>query len=293
MRPMARREMLYGWIFISPWVVGFLLFTAGPILLSIYYSFTAYNVFQPPTWIGLANYKTLLQDPLFWTALYNTLYYAGLNVPLTLAVSLAVAMLLNNRLPGINVFRTIYFLPSVLSGVAVALLWLWIFNPDYGLINVILGLLGIEGPLWLQSPEWAKPAIVIMSVWSMGGVMIINLAGLQNIPAQLCEAARIDGANAWQLFRHVIIPMLSPTLFFNMITLTIGSLQVFTQAYVMTQGGPVNSTLFYVYYLYKTAFVNLRMGYASALAWVLFAIIMAFTLIQVRQSRRWVYTEGD
>ena len=291
MSPLAKREMVAGWLFISPWVLGFLLFSALPIGLSIYYGFTNFNIYQPPRWIGLANYRTLMVDPLFWKALYNTAYYTFLSVPLMMTLSLLLAILLNSKLPGMRFFRTIFFLPAVLSGVGVALLWLWIFNPDYGLINLLLGYVGIEGPLWLYAPEWAKPAMVIMSLWGLGGVMVINLAGLQNIPPELYEAARIDGAGTWAQFRYVTLPMLSPTLFFNFITLTIGSFQVFTQAYVMTDGGPVNSTLFYVFYLFRTAFESLRMGYASAMAWILFFVIVGVSLFQILVSRRLVYYE--
>ncbi|HHT73620.1 MAG TPA: sugar ABC transporter permease [Firmicutes bacterium] len=285
----TKRNLVTALLFISPWVIGFLVFTLGPIVLSVYYSFSAYNVFQPPIWIGLDNYTTIMDDPLFYKSLYNTVYYTALSVPGVLVLSLLLALLLNSRLKGMNIFRTIYFLPSVLSGVAVSLLWMWLFNPDSGLINLLLSYLGIEGPLWLNSPYWSKPALVIMSYWGLGGVMVINLAGLQAIPTELYEVATIDGASAWRKFWSITLPMISPTLFFNLITLSIGSFQVFTQAYVMTSGGPVNSTLFYVFYLYRMAFENLRMGYASALAWILFAIIMVFTLIQLRLSKRWVY----
>ncbi len=285
--------MYTAWLFISPWVLGFVLFSALPIALSIYYSFTSYNVFQAPRWIGVANYRALATDPLFWKALYNTAYYTFLSVPLMMAISLGLALLLNSKLHGMRIFRTIFFLPSVLSGVGVALLWLWIFNPDYGLINLGLSYLGIEGPLWLYSPDWSKPAMVIMSLWGLGGVMVINLAGLQNIPPQLYEAARVDGASTLAQFRYVTLPMLSPTLFFNFITLTIGSFQVFTQAYVMTDGGPVHSTLFYVFYLFTTAFESLRMGYASAMAWILFFIIVGVSLFQIAVSRRLVYYEEN
>ena len=291
MNRMARREMYTAWLFISPWVLGFLFFLALPIGLSIYYSFTSYNVFQPPRWIGLANFRALSTDPLFWKALYNTAYYTFMSEPLMMIISLGVALLLNSKLRGMRIFRTIFFLPSVLSGVGVALLWLWIFNPDYGLINLLLGYVGIEGPLWLYTPEWAKPAMVIMSLWGLGGVMVINLAGLQSVPEQLYEAARIDGAGNWAQFRYVTLPMLSPTLFFNFITLTIGSFQVFTQAYIMTGGGPVHSTLFYVLYLFQTAFESLRMGYASAMAWILFFVIVGVSLVQLVVSRRLVYYE--
>ncbi len=290
---MAKRRLIVGLFFIAPWVIGFLLFTVGPIALSIYYCFTSCNIFNPPVWIGLDNYSTLLDDPLFYKALYNTVYYTVLSVPLILILSLLIALLLNSKLRGMSIFRTIYFLPSVLSGVGVSLLWMWIFNPDSGLLNLLLSYIGIEGPLWLNSPVWSKPALVIMSLWGCGGVMVINLAGLQSIPSQLYEVATIDGATGWDQFWYVTLPLITPTLFFNLITLSIGSFQVFTQAYVMTAGGPVNSTLFYVFYLYRMAFENLRMGYASALAWVLFAIIMIFTLIQLRLSDRWVfYQEG-
>ncbi len=291
MSRMARREMYTAWLFISPWVLGFIFFLALPIALSVYYSFTAFNVFQPPRWIGLANFRALSTDPLFWKALYNTAYYTFLSVPLMMIISLGIALLLNSKLRGMRIFRTIFFLPSVLSGVGVALLWLWIFNPDYGLINLLLGYLGIEGPLWLYSPQWAKPAMVIMSLWGLGGVMVINLAGLQSVPEQLYEAARVDGASNWAQFRYVTLPMLSPTLFFNFITLTIGSFQVFTQAYIMTGGGPVHSTLFYVLYLFQTAFESLRMGYASAMAWILFFVIVGVSLFQLAVSRRLVYYE--
>lgn len=288
---MARREMYTAWLFILPWVLGFLFFLALPIALSVYYSFTAYNVFQPPRWIGTANFRALSTDPLFWKALYNTAYYTFISVPLMMIISLGVALLLNSKLRGMRIFRTIFFLPSVLSGVGVALLWLWIFNPDYGLINLLLSYIGIEGPLWLYSPEWAKPAMIIMSLWGLGGVMVINLAGLQSVPEQMYEAARVDGANNWAQFRYVTLPMLSPTLFFNFITLTIGSFQVFTQAYIMTGGGPVHSTLFYVLYLFQTAFESLRMGYASAMAWILFFVIVGVSLFQLAVSRRLVYYE--
>lgn len=288
---LRRAETAWGWTFVSPWIIGFLAFTALPIFLSIYYSFTAYNIHQPPRYIGLRNYETLLTDPLFWTALNNTIYYTFISVPLIMIVALAMALLLNSKLPGMAFFRTIYFLPSVLSGVGVALLWMWVFNPSFGLINLGLEAIGIRGPLWLHSPEWSKPVLIIMAMWGMGGVMVINLAGLQSIPGALYDAAKIDGAGPWAQFRYVTIPMLSPTLFFNFITLTIGSMQIFTQAYVMTSGGPVNSTLFYVYYLFILAFENLRMGYASAMAWILFILIVAVSLFQIRMSRRWVYYE--
>lgn len=286
-----------GYLMASPWLIGFLVFTAGPILLSLFYSFTSFQVTTPPRWLGLTNYRILFfDDPKFHTSLYNTAYYALFVVPLTIINGLIVAVLMNQRIPGRSLLRTIYYLPSVISGVASAMLWLWILNPKYGLINIMLGWIGIKGPPWLNSADWSKPALIIMSLWGIGGTMIIYLAGLQGVPQHLLEAAEIDGASAWQRFRHVTLPILSPTILFTMITSTIGSFQVFTQAYVWgggSGGGQRDSLLFYVLYLYQRAFNELKMGYASALAWVLFLIILTLTIIQFRFAQRWVYYEGN
>ena len=295
--PRFWREALTGYAMAAPWFIGFFAFTAGPILLSIYYSFTFFQITAPPRWIGLTNYHILfLNDPKFRISLYNTAYYAVFVVPLTVASSLTLAVFMNQEIPGRSVFRTIYYLPSVVSGVANAMLWLWILNPRYGLINVMLSWFGIQGPPWLSSAEWAKPSLILMRLWSVGGSMIIFLAGLQGVPRQLLEAAEIDGATAWQRFWRVTIPILSPTILFTIITSTIGSFQVFTQAYVWTGGsgsGPRNSLLFYVLYLYQRAFGELRMGYASAMAWILFVIILILTLVQFRFARHWVYYEEE
>ncbi len=299
-RKLFRREDLEGYAFISPWLIGFLVLTAGPMLVSVLISFTSWTMLSPPTWVGLKNYEAILHDdPLVPISFWNTAYYVLLSVPLGLLLSLGLAMLLDRRLRGMSVFRTLFFLPSITNMVAVSVLWIWIFNPEHGLINAALEQFGITGPLWLQSEEWSKPALVIMSLWGIGGTMIIFLAALQGIPDELYEAADLDGASSFRRFLHITLPMISPAMFFNLIIGVIGSFQVFTQAFVMTggaqpgsEGGPNNSTLFFVLYLYKKAFQEFRMGYASALAWILFVVILVFTLIQMKLSKRWVYYEA-
>jgi multiple sugar transport system permease protein len=277
----------------SPWIIGFLVFTLGPMIASIYFSLTEYSVLQPAKFIGLANFTRMFtNDPRYLISITNTVYYTVLQVPLGIVVALTIAILLNQGLRGENLFRTAYYMPSVVSGVAVSMLWLWLFDPTLGLVNDLLGRIGITGPRWLQDPAWSKPALVLMSVFGIGGTMVIFLAGLQGISESLYEAAMVDGANWWQKTRHITIPMITPTIFFNMVMGFIGSFQVFTQAYVMTNGGPVNSTLFYVLYLYQNAFRFFKMGYASAMAWVLFFIVLALTLIQFRLAGRWVYYEA-
>jgi multiple sugar transport system permease protein len=294
------KKELQGLLFISPWLIGFVLFAAGPILLSLFMSFTRWSLLSPPQWIGLENYSEIFfQDPLVYTSLWNTAYFVLFSVPLGMMLSLLLALLLNQKLHGMGLFRTIFFLPSVTNMVAVSILWMWIFNPEFGLLNRGLALLGVSGPLWLQSQVWAKPAMILMSLWGIGGGMIITLAALQNIPLELYEAADLDGAKSRQKLVHITLPLISPALFFNLIMNMIGSFQVFTQAFVMTasssqgnEGGPNNATLFFVLYLYKKAFQQFKMGYASALAWVLFVIILIFTAIQFSLSRRWVYYEA-
>ncbi len=291
---LATRERIEFYIAISPWLIGFLWYTGGPIIASIYFSFTDWNVLTPPKWAGLSNYVELFSvDPIFWVSLYNTAFYTVGHVPLTLLFALATAILVNQKVKFVTLFRTIYYLPAVTAGVAVSILWLWIFNPDFGLINYALSLVGIQGPGWLFSKEWAKPALILMSAWGFGEAMVILLAGLQGVPTHLYEAAKIDGANVWDEFRHVTLPMLSPVIFFVIIVSIIGSFQVFTSVYVMTRGGPADATLMYVLQMYFKAFSDLKMGYTSAMAWILFTIILAFTLIQFRMASRWVYYEGD
>lgn len=290
---LARREWLACYLFIAPAALGLLLFAVVPIITSLYYSFTDYQIGQAPAWSGLSNYAAMAADPLFWQSLKVTVLYSLGSVPLGLAGGLALALLLNQRVRGLALWRTIYYLPSVLGGVPVALLWVWIFNPQFGLFNTILRLVGVRGPDWLGDPHWALPSLILMSLWSVGGGMIIYLAGLQGIPTDFYEAAEIDGAGELAKFRHVTLPLLTPVIFFNLITGMIYSLQTFTQGYVMTQGGPENATLFYVLFLYDNAFQFLKMGYASALAWILFAIIIALTLVLFRSAGRWVYYEGE
>jgi multiple sugar transport system permease protein len=294
------KQDLQGYLFISPWLVGFVLFAAGPMLGSFIMSFTRWSLLSPPQWIGLSNYQqALLNDPLVYRSLWNTAYYVFFSVPLGVLVSLLLALMLNQKLRGMSFFRTIYFLPSITNLVAVSIVWMWIFNPEFGLLNRILEWVGIQGPLWLHSEAWSKPALILMSLWGIGGGMIINLAALQNIPEELYEAAELDGARVWHKIRNITLPLITPAIFFNLVMNIIGSFQVFTQAFVMTatagqgqEGGPNNSTLFFVLYLYKKAFQQFKMGYASTLAWILFAIILIFTFFQFKLSRRWVYYES-
>lgn len=296
----ALKGSLTGYAFIAPWLAGFFIFTAGPMIASFLISLHSWSMLSPPTWVGLENYRSIVtEDPLFLTSLWNTGFYVAFSVPLGVAVSLALALLLHNRYPGMSFFRTAIFLPSITNIVAVSVLWLWVFNPDFGLLNAFLRWLGIEGPLWLQSETWAKPSLVLMSLWGVGGTTIIFLAALQGIPREYYEAAELDGAGRTRRFFHITLPMISPALFFSTIMGVIGSFQVFAQAFVMTgsaqpgsEGGPNNATLFLVLYLYKKAFQEFRMGYASALAWILFFIILVFTFIQTRLSRSRVHYEA-
>jgi multiple sugar transport system permease protein len=300
------RETRAGYLAIAPWIIGFLVFTAGPLAVSVVMAFCRWDLISPARWAGLDNFRQIFHDdPLFPASLWNTLVYTAFSVPLHIIGGLALALLLNTGLKGMRAFRTIYYLPAVTSAVAASVLWKWIFNPDYGLLNLAMQRLHLGGlmrwmhlvdprtggVMWLTDERLAKPALIIMSMWGIGGGMIIYLAGLQGIPRSLYEAAEMDGASALSRFRNVTLPMLTPTIFFSAVMGLIGSFQVFTQALVMTDGGPHNATLFYVLYLYRAAFVDLRMGYASALAWILFAIIMAVTVAQFRFSR-WVYYEG-
>ena len=292
-RHLLWREQMDAYLFIAPWLIGFLLFTAGPMLASLYISFNRWEIVTPPVWTGLEQYQKLFTDDRFYLSLWNTAYYVFLGVPLHLFLALLAALAMNLNLRGIRIFRTLYYVPSLTPAVANSILWLWIFHPQYGLANAFLQTLGLKGLYWLQDPILAKPSFIIMSFWTIGGQMVILLAGLKGIPEQLYEAAAIDGANTWQNFRHVTLPLLTPALFFNLIIAIIGAFQVFTQAFIMTEGGPNYATLFYLLYLYRMAFENFQMGYASAMAWVLFIIILFFTILQFRLSDRWVFYEGD
>ena len=278
---------------VSPWVLGFLAFTLGPMIASLYFSFTEYSVLQPPSFVWLSNYQRLFfADERYRISLANTAYYTLFQVPLSVTLALTVAILVNQGLPGENIFRTIFYMPSVVSGVAMSMLWLWLLDPNLGLVNTVLGWFGLRGPLWLADPAWSKPALILMSLWGIGSGMVIFLAGLKGVPTELYEAAMVDGANWWHRISRITLPLITPTVFFTLVMGTIGSFQVFTSAYVMTRGGPVNSTLFYVFYLYQNAFQFFRMGYGSAMAWLLFFIIMAFTAVQFRVAGRWVYYEA-
>lgn len=287
------RETLEAYLLILPTLLGLIVFTAGPILAALYFSFTSWNLLSPPKWQGLQNYYDLFTDDLlFWTTLKNTAYYVIGVVPIGTVLALLLAMGLNQKIRGLAFFRTMYFIPVVSSVVAISVLWSWLFQADFGLINQVLGYVGIKGIRWLSSPTWAMPAVIIMSIWhGLGYNIVIFIAGLQSIPQDYYEAARIDGASTLQQFRHITVPLISPVTFFIIVLSLIGSFQVFEQAYVMTQGGPVNATKTIVYYLYQEGFMYFHMGYASTLAYVLFVIIVVLTLIQFYLQRRWVHYE--
>lgn len=292
--PSARREALDGYVAISPWLIGFVVLTLIPIAVSIYLSFTQWTIVEAPTWVGLDNYvRMFTADPLFWQALKVTGLFVLISLPLKLVLGLMLALLLNNRLPGMNFFRTVFYIPAVISGVAVSLMWMWLLQPDTGVVNTLLHFVGIQGPNWFWDKDWALPSVALMSVWKVGGSAIIYLAGLQNIPAHLYEAAEIDGAARWGRFWRITLPLLTPTIFFQLIIEMIDSFKVFTEAFVITQGGPLKSTFFYMLYFYEEAFRNFNMGYASGLALFLTAIILATTLFINYTSKRWVYYESE
>lgn len=288
-----RRAILMGYLFLSPWLLGFLIFLLGPMIASLYFSFTEYKVIQAPRWIGLANYQRMLTDELFYHALEVTAKYTVVSVPLGIIVALGLALLLNQPIWARGLFRTIFYLPSIISGVAVAIVFAWIFNAQFGILNYLLSFVAIKGPNWLGSPRWALWAFVLMSIWGVGGNVVIFLAALQGVPQAIYEAAEIDGARAWRRFWYITLPLISPAILFVTIIGIIGSFQTFAQSYIMTNGGPANATLFYLLYLYKNAFNWFEMGYASALAWVLFLVIISCTVLLLRTSARWVYYEGD
>jgi len=288
------REAIAFYLCIAPWLLGFLFFYLGPMAASFGFSLTRWDLLTAPEFIGIDNYvRMFTEDPLFWKSLQITTIYTFSYVALDLILALVLALLLNQRIRGIGVFRTVYYLPSVLAGVAYVVMWMWMFNPQAGLINTLLSYVGIQGPRWLQSPQWALPALIIMGLWSVGRSMVIYLAGLQDIPAVLYEAAKIDGASRWQEFWKITLPLLTPAVLFNLVFGIIMTFQSFTNVYVATNGGPLNSTLFYVVYLYRKAFEHLSMGYASAMAWILLLIILACTLIIFRTSGRWVFYRGE
>ena len=290
---MKRREAIAFYLTIAPWLVGFLAFTAGPMLLSLYVSFTDWDLLTDPTFTALGNYQALIEDSLFWQSLKVTATYALLYVPLDLLGGLALALLARPRLRGIGAFRTIFYLPTVFSGVAFVVVWLWMLNPNGGLVNLLLEQFGIQGPRWLLDPKTALLALVLMSFWGWGRSMAIFLGGLQTIPGELYEAAAIDGAGKVSQFRHITLPLITPTIFFNLLLSVIATFQTFTSAFVATNGGPLDLTLFLVLYIYRQAFEYLHMGYAAALAWVLFGVILVFTLLLMRSQRFWVFYLGE
>jgi len=291
--PLGKREAIEGYLFILPWLLGLVIFILGPIIVSFYFSLTNFEVVKPPVFVGVENYGRLIRDPLFWQALKVTCIYVAVSTPLGLLLSFAIALLMNQKVRFVSLWRTIFYLPTLVPVIASTMLWLWIFNPQFGLLNTLLRYVGIEGPLWLGHSKWALPSLILMSLWTVGGPMLIYLAGLQGIPTDLYEAADVDGAGGWAKFRAITIPMMTPVIFFNLVMNMILAFQVFTQAFIMTEGGPRYATLFYVLYLYQNAFKFFRMGYAAALAWVLFIVILILTALVFRSSALWVFYEGE
>lgn len=290
---LKRREAIDGYLFIAPWLIGFVVFVSGPMIGAFVLSFMEWDLFSDPEWIGGGNYQRLTEDPLVVKSLYNTMFYTFLSVPINLVVALIAAMMLNTQVKGQPIFRTAFYLPAVMPVVANAVLWFYILNPEAGLANSVLSRLGLPESRWLFDADTAKPTFILMGLWGVGNTMVIFLAGLQGVPSSLYDAAHIDGANAWQRFRVVTIPMLSPVILFNLVLGVIGSFQIFTSAYLLTQGGPSNATLFSVLYLFRLGFEQFQMGYAAAYAWLIFFVILVFTLIQLKLSQRWAYYEGQ
>jgi len=280
--------------FCLPAIMGLLFLMAYPVVASLYYSFCRYSVIKPPVWVGTANYASLVHDSLFWKSLWNTVVYAVFAVPLGMLVAFCLALLLNLKVRGMALYRTLFFVPSIVPVVAGAALWLWLLNPQYGLVNAALGSLGIQGPGWLASPAWTKPALILMSAWGVGGWMLIYLAGLQDVPVELYEVAELDGASAWHKLRHITLPMMSPHILFTLIVGLIGAFQLFTNVWIMTNGtgGVAESALFYSLYLFQNAFSYFKMGKACAMAWVLFLLIVGLTALVFRTSARYVYYRG-
>lgn len=289
----SRQEALAGYVFVMPWLLHLLFLTAIPLGASIYFSFCEYQIVKAPVFWGVRNYVTLFtNDRLFLKSLWNTAYMVLVGVPIRMVLGMAIALLMNTKVRGRAIFRTMYYLPSQVSGVAFAMLWMFLLNPQYGVVSNALWAVGVKPPVWLADPDWVKPSFIMMGLWGVGGSMIVWLAGLQSIPESFYEAAQIDGAGKIRQFFAITLPLLSPTTFFVLTTSIIGTFQIFVQAYVMTQGGPADASLFYALYLYQQAFQFFKMGYASAMAWVLFLIIMGLTLLQIRLAKSWVYYEA-
>ncbi len=279
------------YLFIAPWIIGFALFTAYPILMSLFYSFTKYDMMRPPEFVGLQNFVSLFRDDFFYRAVTATAKYTLMSVPANLIASMLIALLLNTRIPAKSFFRTVFYLPCMISGVALSLLWIWVFNPQVGILNYMIVLLGGQPQMWLQSSAQALPALLIMNCWTMGTTMVIFLAGLQGVPVTYYEAATLDGCGPVRKFFKITMPMLSPIITFQLITGLIGGLQAFSQAFVMTAGGPNYSTYFYVFYLFEKAFKGFEMGYASAMSWLFIVAVTILTLLIFKVSDQYTYTE--
>jgi len=292
MSPRERRNLLWGLFFTVPWIIGFFWFYAYPIIASLIYGLTQYNLLQPPRWVGLDNYRFMFRDRHYWRSVYNTIWFVVIAVPINIVFSFVAAVLLNQRLVLRSALRTIFYLPTIVPNVASALLWLWVFNP-YGLINGTLAWLGIKAIPWLSHPSWTKPALTIVTTWIAGSNIVILLAALQDVPQHLKEAARIDGANWWDELLHVTIPYVTPVILFTTITGMIWAFQYFTFAFIISGPGPAESTLFYAMYIYQNAFSGFRMGLASAMAWIMFLMVAACTYVLFRSSARWVYYGGE
>lgn len=289
-----RKDTINGVLFALPWILGLLIFWVYPILASFYYSFTEFNAIQSPTWVGFENYTALFKDGEFWTSAFNTLYFAALSIPLAVIFAFGLALLMNLDIRGRVIYRTVYFLPTLVPSVALALVWIYLFNPATGLVNVPFDWIGVRGPCWNACATWSRPTMVLVALWVIGQQVVLYLAGLQDVPQELYDAASVDGANAWQRFRAVTLPMMTPVIFYHLITSVIGAFQFFEIPYVMTQGtgAPSNTLLFYSIYLFKNAFSYFKMGYASAMAWIMFIAILAITLAIFRSARHWVYYGG-
>lgn len=288
-----RREALWGVMFVAPAVLGFLLWHLIPIIGSLFIAFTDWRIVGTPNWIGLDNFRQIFTDDrLFPKALSVTTLYALGSVPLRMLFAFALALLLNQKIHGLSIFRTIFYVPSIVPLIASSVLWLWLFNPDFGLLNAVLDTLGLPQLQWIYDGDTVLLSLILMSLWDVGPMMIIFLAGLQGVPKQLYEAVEVDGGTAWHRLWHVTLPLITPTILFNLVLSIIGAMQTFVQPYVMTEGGPNNASLFYVLYIYQKAFQQTQMGYASALAWILFLIIATLSFVVFRTSNRWVYYEG-
>lgn len=292
--PQRRRNLINGLLFASPWILGLSIFWIYPTLASFYYSFTEFNAIQAPKWVGFQNYTALFADALFWTSAYNTIYFAVFSIPLAIVTAFGLALLLNMDVRGRIIYRTLYFLPTLVPSVALALVWIYLFNPATGLVNVPFDWLHVPGPCWNACAAWSRPTMVLLALWVIGGQIVLYLAGLQDVPQELYDAASIDGANTFQRFFAVTLPMMTPVIFYHLVTSVIGAFQFFEIPYIMTggTGAPDNTLMFYSIYLFKNAFAYFKMGYASAMAWLMFLSILAITLVIFRSARHWVYYGG-